>query len=133
MQKQYKAVIGGSCSTQYDPRYVIIDTETGEVVDDAQGYGYRTAPKAYAAFGYKHRDKSKDAEKRAKRQLIKAWAKEHKAFMRTMDQFAFEIAKGSWGPEDKFDAKLVKHMLKQNGYTDLPFTAGELLKFWSKG
>lgn len=44
-------------------RYVMIDTATGEVVDDAQGYGFETAVKAYKCWGYKqnhHRsDKSK--------------------------------------------------------------------------
>ena len=34
-------------------RYRIVSTETGEVLDDAQGYGYTTAQKAYAGYGYK--------------------------------------------------------------------------------
>lgn len=38
--------------------------------------------------------------------------KEHKSFVSAMDATAFEIAKGSWGPNDKFNAKLVKEMLK---------------------
>lgn len=38
-----------------DPyRYVMMDTETGEILDDAQGYGYKTPQKAYAAYNYKH-------------------------------------------------------------------------------
>jgi len=38
-----------------DPyRYVMMDTETGEIIDDAQGYGYKTPQKAYAAYNYKH-------------------------------------------------------------------------------
>ena len=92
-------------------RYYIVSTATGEVLDDAQGYGYRTAQKAYSAYAYKTRDKSKDKEKAEKKKRIKQWMKEHKSFVRTMDHFAFEIAKGSWGPDDKFDAKLVKQML----------------------
>lgn len=46
-----------------------------------------------------------------------------------MDAYAFEIAKGSWGSDDKFDAKFVKKMLKESGLTP-DFTAGELLKVW---
>lgn len=58
--------------------------------------------------------------------------KEHKAFVRAMDDTAFEIAKGTWGPNDKFDAKQVKRML--NDFQLEPdFTAGELLKVWKKG
>lgn len=58
--------------------------------------------------------------------------KENKSFIRDLDQFAFEIAKGSWGPEDKVDAAFIKKMLKDYGYEDLPFTARELLVFWQK-
>ncbi len=50
-----------------------------------------------------------------------------------MDQFAFEIAKGSWAPDAKFDTQFVREMLKEAGYTDLPFTAKELLQVWQKG
>ena len=40
---------------------------------------------------------------------------------------------GSGGGEDKVDAKLVKDLLEENGYTDLPFSAGDLLRYWDKG
>ena len=49
-----------------------------------------------------------------------------------MDTVAFEIAKGSCGPDDKFDAALVKKMLKDFELSP-DFTAGELLKVWQKG
>lgn len=129
MERKVAAVLSPSLSGPYDKRYVIADTETGEVIDDAQGYGYKSAQKAYAAYGYKNRDRSKDAEKLQKKQRIKKWMKEHKSFVRTMDQVAFEIAKGSWGPDDRFDAKLVKEMLKGAGL-ETDFTASELLNVW---
>lgn len=129
MERKVAAVLSPSLSGPYDKRYVITDTETGEVVDDAQGYGYKSAQKAYAAYGYKNRDRSKDAEKLQKKQRIKKWMKEHKSFVRSMDQVAFEIAKGSWGPDDRFDAKLVKEMLKGAGL-ETDFTASELLNVW---
>lgn len=124
-------VADSSLSGSWDRRYVVIDKDTGEIIDDAQGYGYRTVQKAYAAYNYKNRDKSKDKEKAAKRKHIQRWMREHKSFVELMDQFAFEIAKGSWGPDDKFDAKLVREMLKQNGL-DVDFTAGDLLRVWRK-
>ena len=51
MDKKYKAIaiyVTLAPKTEYDSdriekRYVIADTESGEIVDDAQGYGYRTA------------------------------------------------------------------------------------------
>ena len=112
-------------------RFCIVSTESGEVLDDAQGYGYKTAQKAYAAYAYKTRDKSKDSEKLKRTNHIKQWMKEHKSFVKAMDTYAFEIAKGSWGPDDKFDTKLVEQMLID--YKLNPdFTASELLKVWRK-
>lgn len=120
-----------SLSTRYDKRFVVVDKESGEILDDAQGYGYTSAQKAHAAWAYKTRDKSKDKEKQQKYQKIKKWMKAHKSFVRNMDAIAFEIAKGSWGPDDKFDAKLVKQMLKDSNL-EVDFTAGELLRVWRK-
>ena len=115
-----------------ETRFRIVSTDTGEVLDDAQGYGYKTAQKAYSAYAYKTRDKSKDKEKIVKKKHIQQWMKEHKSFVKAMDDTAFEIAKGTWGPDDKFDVKLIKEMLK-DFELEPDFTAGELLKVWQKG
>lgn len=113
----------------FEMRYCIVSTETGEVLDDAQCYGYKTAQKAYSAYAYKTRDKSKDKEKAAMKKYIQQWMKEHKSFVKAMDETAFEIAKGSWEPDDKFDAVLVKEMLS-NFELEPDFSANELLKVW---
>lgn len=39
------------------------------------------------------------------------------------------MAKGTMTPDDKFDAKFVKNLLKSEGL-EPDFTAGELLKVW---
>ena len=128
MKKNYEVI---SCKKNYETRYVVVSTDTGEVLDDAQGYGYRTAQKAHAAYAYKIRNKSKDAQLKAKQHHIRQWLKEHKDFSNLMDAIALDIAKGSWGPNDKFDAKLVNQILKENDLKP-DFTAGELLKIWRK-
>lgn len=125
------AIFSRELSSGRDKRYVVIDKNTQEVLDDAQGYGYRSPQKAYAAYAYKHRDKSKDKEKAAKAKKIRSWMKEHKDFVKLMDQIAFEIAKGSWGPDDKFDAKLVKQLLKESDL-EPDFTAAELIRVWQR-
>ena len=119
-------------SKEYDRRYVVVNKDTGEILDDAQGYGYKTAQKAHAAWAYKNRDKSKDKAKAKKRRHIRAWLKEHKDFAEAMDTFAFEIIKGSWGADVKFDAKFVRRMLDENNL-QVDFTAGELLRVWRSG
>lgn len=126
-----KVIKSDSLSSRFDERFVVVDADTGKVLDNAQGYGYKSAQKAHAAWAYKNRDKSKDREKKEKEKAIKAWMKSHKSFVRAMDTYAFEIQKGSWGPDDKFDAKFVGQMLKENNL-DVDFTPGELLRVWKK-
>lgn len=115
----------------WEIRYRIVDKETDKVLDDAQGYGYKTAQNAYAAYGWKHRDKSKDKERKELDKKVLAWLKEHSDFHGLMDQIAFEITKGSWGPDDKFDAKLVRQMLKDNNL-EIDFKVTDLLRVWQK-
>lgn len=130
MKRLYKAV--PFSVDRYETRYQIISTETGEILDDAQEYGYKTARKAYAGFAYKNRDKSKDKERLEQKKHIKNWMRQNKSFVRLMDAYAFDIAKGAMGPDEKFDAKFVKKLLKE---VDLKpdFTAGELLRVWRDG
>lgn len=131
MSQKVIAIEDKKLSKGYDRRYIIVDKETGEVLDDAQGYGYKSPQKAYAAYSYKNRDKTKDKERQEKERKIRKWMKSHKDFVRAMDTFSFEIAKGSWGPDDKFNAAFVRQMLKDSNL-EVDFTAGELLRVWRK-
>ena len=65
----------------------------------------------------------------AKKRYIEQWMKQNRSFVKLMDSYAFEIAKGTMAPDDKFDAKFVKKLLKEEGL-EPDFTAGELLKVW---
>ena len=130
-EKTYKVVESEKLSTYDEKRYIVIDIKTGKVLDDAQGYGYKSIKKAYSAYGYKKRDKSKDKEKQMKEKKIKNWMLENRSFIKLMDQIAFEIVKGSWGPEEKFNTAFLKKMLKENNLNP-DFTAFELLKVWQK-
>lgn len=40
-------------SKKYEPRYVIINEETGEILDDANGYGYKSQKAAHKSWAYK--------------------------------------------------------------------------------
>ena len=112
-------------SSPYDKRYVVIDKDTGEILDDAQGYGYKSVQKAHAAYAYKTRDKSKDAEKLAKKKHILKWLKEHKDFAGLMEDVAFDCVKCG----EPFNAATVKKMLRENNL-EPDFNAGELLRIW---
>lgn len=34
-------------------RYIVVDSETGDILDNAQGYGYKSIEKAYKGYAYK--------------------------------------------------------------------------------
>lgn len=38
-----------------DERFVVVSVDTGKILDDAQGYGYKSATKAWAAWKWKER------------------------------------------------------------------------------
>ena len=42
-----------------ETRWRLVDEDTGKIVDDAQGWGYKTARNAYRAHAYKKRPKSR--------------------------------------------------------------------------
>lgn len=118
-------------SAPYQKRYVVINKDTGEILDDAQGYGYKTPQKAYAAYDYKNTCKKKRREKLAKERHIRQWLKERRCFSEMMAEANFRIAKGEYGPDAKFNAAFVKEMLAENNI-EIDFMAGELLRVWSK-
>lgn len=59
MAKTIKAVRSEQLSGPYDDRFVIVDLETGEILDDAQGYGYKTAQKAHIGYNYRNKQASR--------------------------------------------------------------------------
>lgn len=58
-----------------ETRYRLMDVATGEIVDDAQGYGYRTAAGARRAYGYKSMPKSRKREIASSRAVFAASAR----------------------------------------------------------
>jgi transcription initiation factor TFIID subunit TAF12 len=112
-------------------RFIIVDSETGEVLDDAQGYGYKTIKGAIKAYKFKRLTKDERKERENKIALVKKWVKHNKKIMNFFEEISLEIWKGSWGPDDRFDEKLVKKILIENGYDidELGFTMKDLLKY----
>ena len=125
-----KAIRSESLSKPYDYRYVVVDLETGEILDDAQGYGYRTAPKAYAGYNYKIMPKSEKAKKAARERHMQKWMSEHKAFNRAVGDASFYALKDrmSFGFED-FKQILVNYDIDLSSET---FTDRQLYKYMFK-
>ena len=124
----YKVILAQHLSVNEEERYIVVNPETGEVLDDAQGYGYKSRQKAHAGYAYKTSDRSKKDEKKAKKSIVQKWCHENKQFVRDLSNEAYYMLED--GEKDKFNAKFVAEALKEAGFTDLPFTAAELLKYW---
>lgn len=115
-----------------ETRYKIVSKETGEIIDDAQGYGYKTIGNAHRAYAYKTRDKSKDSEYKAKQKHIRRWLKSHQYFVDDLDDAYFRITvKGSFGRDAKFNSKVVSQLLEEHNL-EIDFKPSELLKVYLK-
>lgn len=80
VEKNYKVVRSEQLSKPTDIRYVVVDRETGKVLDDAQGRGYRERKKAYAAYGFKQTEQFKQLmieKKKRKQEQISLFDDDH--------------------------------------------------------
>lgn len=126
MEKTYKVIESTALSNFYDKRYVVVDIATGEILDDAQGYGYKSIKNAYSAYAYKNRDKSKDKEKAAKKKLIHKWMKKHKSFVDSISDDVFYSFKD--GEPIKVNTAYIKNKLKECNLELGDFKPTELIK-----
>lgn len=55
-KRNYLAIISQPLSQKMgSERWVIIDRHSREILDNADGYGYKTAPSAYRGYAFKHK------------------------------------------------------------------------------
>lgn len=73
----YKVERSPKLSKMGDPRYIVIDAESGLVLDDAQGYGYKTVKNAHRGYAYQRRTPEERAQHVAKMERVKSWIKQH--------------------------------------------------------
>ena len=67
-------------SKQYEPRYVIVNEETGEILDDANGYGYKSVQAAHKGWAYKSKPKEEKDKMNKQHLIIMNWMKEIKRY-----------------------------------------------------
>lgn len=74
--EKYSTLEGDWPGARMMTRYVIINSETNEVIDDANGYGYKTKQNAYKAGYYK----SNTNNIKSNRIAVEKFLKNHKQF-----------------------------------------------------
>lgn len=125
----YKVVKSERLSRATSKRWVVIDPSTGEILDDAQGYGYRTKQSALAGYGYKL--KYLHPHVRYRRRQAFRWLLAHEEFDQKLMEVRFAIAsKGKWQNYTVFNQRLVANLLAKYGYKELTFSSKELLAVW---
>ena len=55
---------------KYEYRYRIVDVKSNKVIDDAQGYGFKTSQKAFACLYYKINKNEIEAKKNEYRKIL---------------------------------------------------------------
>ncbi len=93
MESGVRVVASAALSSGYDRRYVVVDAATGEIVDDAQGYGYKSAQNAHRAHGYKSMPSGKKRQRAAIKKQVRRWCDKHGEFTDDVDQAMFYAMK----------------------------------------
>ncbi|WP_226360870.1 hypothetical protein [Pseudonocardia sp. ICBG1142] len=117
-------VISTALSRGRDLRHVVVDVRSGEIVDDAQGYGYRSAQNAYRAHGYTSAPPKKKQRAAAQRK-VKDWCVAHPAFMADVEKMALCALKDG----ESLARADVERLLADHG-VESPFSVGVLMRYW---
>lgn len=76
-------------SKRYEPRYIIVDEETGEILDDANGYGYKTRQAAHKGWAYKSKPKEEKNKINKQHLIVINWIKENKKTVSGLEDLYF--------------------------------------------
>lgn len=118
-----------------EKRYCVISATTGEILDDAQGYGYKSVKNALAAYPYKVRydQRHAAADKKAKdtelADRVHKWMNRNGAFVADMNNCAESIKKGEWAEGITFSPAFVRGLLA-GARLNPKFSAEELFEVW---
>lgn len=120
-----RVVVRPTLSEDYDRRYVVVDATTGAIIDDAQGYGYKTAQNAHRAHGYTPVSPAKKSQHKAIKKNVRRWCVGYSDFMGDIEQAMFYAMKDG----DTFTEADVSALLKERSL-EPPFTVKELMRHW---
>ena len=120
-----KVVVSASLSSSYDRRYVVVDEATGEVLDDAQGYGYKTAQNAHRAHAFKSMSPKNKRQRDAAKRRVQRWCGQHPEVVQHLEQSTFY----AMGDGENVTAADVRVILAEHGL-ELPFPVEDLMKHW---
>lgn len=112
-----------------EPRYIIMRGD--EILDDAQGYGYKSAQNAYRAWSYKSKPKKVQRHIKNTRRKIRDWVDENEEFFAGIEDDIFHVEKEGYRVTKKDFAELMESapdILLES----MPCTMDELWKYWTR-
>lgn len=118
-----KVVVSASLSSGVDKRYVVVDEATGVIVDDAQGYGYKTAHRAHV---YKSMPSKKMRRRDAAQRQVRRWCAQHPESMQGIEQAMFYAVKDGRNVAEAD----VRAMPAERG-VEVPFSVKDLMRHWN--
>lgn len=126
----FDCYVGDHKITHKEYRYIILDADTGEIFDDAQGYGYKEYKSALRAFNYKRQSKDKIDAKYNKESAIVKWKGKNKPLVRIIEDFLFY----AWKEKETITySQFEKIYLEECGeFTEKSFTLKDLYNSFVK-
>lgn len=123
-ESEVRVVVSPSLSQGYERRYVVV-AATGEVIDDAQGYGYKSAQNAHRGRAYKSMSPQKKRQRDTVKKGVRRWCEKHSEFMADIERaMLYALKDGEEFTEADATALLKDHCLQP------PFTVKELMRHW---
>jgi len=118
-------IVSPCLSKGYDRRYVVVDEASGEILDDAGGYGYKTAQNAHRAYSYKSMPPKQNSQPNAVKHEVERWCAVNGEFMGYVEQAMFYAMKDG----DSFTKADVERLLCEHS-VELPFSTQDLMRHW---
>lgn len=112
MSVKYQVVQSEKLSHGKRKRWVIVDSDTGEVLEDSQGYGFKTedSAKFFAA-----------------NKAVRVFLGQHPNVRKVFEDRFYQMILNEC--EHEINEKLVQSILNEMGCTDVPFTPSEFLRY----
>lgn len=120
---------GGFVECIRETRYVIIDTETGNMLDDAQGYGYKSAQAAYRGWSYKSKPKKTRQAIKNKRKRVRDWIEKNSAFFDGLENDILHAEKSGYDVSRQDFFEMLESASKDI-LQSMPCTRDELWRYW---
>ena len=114
-----------------ETRFVIINEETGEILDDAQGYGYKSPQAAYRCWSYKTKPKKARKHIQDIRKKNRSWVESNSDFFDSLEDDVFHAEKAGYTltKEDFFS---LLDSAPGNALKSMPCTKAELWQYWRR-